>query len=192
MTMHSYRLPNGTVPVLLSGDTPEQLLDDATALLSYAADHPEVPPHRIAEMLFRTRTARRHRALAMVTDLGELVIAVQAIIDGREHPSVVRTDTPAGTRRVAYVFPGQGGQRPGMGRIFYESIPGFRAEVERCAEFRRFRVLRGSGLGLTGDQRQDLPYARHRAVPPSAGTGDSVEGGAGRAVSNRRASGRVG
>ena len=165
VTMHSYRLPNGTVPVLLSGDTPEQLLDDATALLSYAADHPEVPPHRIAEMLFRTRTARRHRALAMVTDLGELVIAVQAIIDGREHPSVVRTDTPAGTRRVAYVFPGQGGQRPGMGRIFYESIPGFRAEVERCAEF--FRPQFGdSPLDYLLDE--DLPAEDHaRTVQPA-------------------------
>jgi DNA replication protein DnaC len=58
--------------------------------------------------------------------------------------------------------------------------------------FRRFRLLRGSNLGLTGDQRQDLRYARHRVVPPSVGNRDSVEGGAGRAVSNRRAGGRVG
>ena len=63
-----------------------------------------------------------------------MVSALQAVIDGREHPSLVRSSTPATARRLAYVFPGQGGQRPGMGRLFYESIPAFRAEVDRCAE----------------------------------------------------------
>lgn len=130
----SYRLPNGTIPVLLSADTPNLVRDEAAALLSYMATHREVAPDRIAGMLFRTRIARRHRALAMVTNRNELVSALQAVFDGREHPSVVRTETPAGTRRRAYVFPGQGGQRPGMGRLFYETVPAFRAEVDRCAE----------------------------------------------------------
>src|SRR5271166_1447509 len=55
-----------------------------------------------------------------------------------------------------------------------------------------FRLLCGSGLGLTGGQRQDLPHARHRVVPPTAGTGGSVGGGAGRAVGSRGPGGRVG
>lgn len=58
----TYRLPNDTIPVLLSAETRELLRDEAVALLSYAADHPEVTPDRIAEMLFRTRIARRHQA----------------------------------------------------------------------------------------------------------------------------------
>jgi mycobactin polyketide synthetase MbtD len=130
----SYRLPNGTVPVLLSSDGPDLLRDEATALLAYAADHPDVTPQAIAGMLFRTRIARRHRALAMVSNRDELVGALRAVIDGREHPSLVRGGTPATARGLAYVFPGQGGQRPGMGRLFYEAIPAFRAEVDRCAE----------------------------------------------------------
>ncbi|WP_262491055.1 nocobactin polyketide synthase NbtC [Mycobacterium simiae] len=130
----SYRLPNGTMPVLLSADTPNLLHGEAAALLCYLATHPGVAPDRIAAMLFRTRIARRHRALAMVTDRDELVGALQAIIDNREHHSLVRATTPATGRRLAYVFPGQGGQRPGMARLFYEAIPAFRAEVDRCAE----------------------------------------------------------
>ena len=43
-------------------------------------------------------------------------------------------------------------------------------------KFRRFRVLRGSGLGVTGAWRQDLSHARHRVVPPSAGVGRAVGG----------------
>src|SRR6185369_6418659 len=62
----AYRLPNGTVPVLLSADTPELLISEAAALHAYATDHPEIAPDAIAAMLFRTRIARRHRALAMV------------------------------------------------------------------------------------------------------------------------------
>jgi mycobactin polyketide synthetase MbtD len=91
-------------------------------------------PQTIAAMLFHTRLARKHRALTMVTDRDELISALQAVIDGHEHPAVVRTDTSATARRVAYVFPGQGSQRPGMGRLFYESVPAFRVEVDRCAE----------------------------------------------------------
>jgi mycobactin polyketide synthetase MbtD len=134
VTTSSYQLPDGTIPILLSSDTPELLHDEATAVLSYAVDHSEVEPEAIAGMLFRTRTARKHRALAMVVNRNELVSALQAVVDGREHPSLVRADTPATGRQLAYVFPGQGGQRPGMGRLFYESVPAFRAEVHRCAE----------------------------------------------------------
>ncbi len=134
MTPLIYRLPNGATPVLLSSDSADLLQGEAAALLSYAADHPDVTPQAITGMLFRTRIARKHRALAMVANRDELLSALQAVIDGREHPSLVRTNTPAAARRLAYVFPGQGGQRPGMGRLFYESVPAFRAEVDRCAE----------------------------------------------------------
>jgi len=134
VSIPAYRLPNDRVPVLLSSDSRDLLRAEAAALLSYVADHPEVTAQAIAGMLFRTRAARRHRALAMVADQDELVSALRAVVDDREHPLLVRSNTSAVARRVAYVFPGQGGQRPGMGRLFYESSPAFRAEVDRCAE----------------------------------------------------------
>lgn len=133
MTIRSYRLPDGTVPILLSAATPDLVRQEAAGLLSYATAHPEAAPDPVADMLFRTRTARAHRALAMVTNRDELLDACKAIVDGRGHPSVVCNDTPAAARHLAYVFPGQGSQRPGMGRIFYESVPAYRAEVDRCA-----------------------------------------------------------
>jgi mycobactin polyketide synthetase MbtD len=161
VTPLTYRLPNGTIPVLLSADTPDLLHDEAAALLSYAADHPEVAPQAIADMLFRTRTARRHRALAMVADRDALVDALRSVIDGREHPSLVRTNTPATARRLAYVFPGQGGQRPGMGRVFYEMVPAFRAEADRCAE--------AFGAQL-GESPLDYLLDEHLPADDSAGT----------------------
>jgi mycobactin polyketide synthetase MbtD len=130
----TYRLPDDSIPVLVSADTRDLLQEEAAALLCYATDHPEVAPQEIADMLFRTRVARRHRALAMVADRDELLGALRAVLDGREHPSLVRTETTAKTRKFAYVFPGQGVQRPGMGRVFYDAVPAFRAEVDRCGE----------------------------------------------------------
>jgi mycobactin polyketide synthetase MbtD len=134
VTPLSYRLPNGCIPVLLSSDVANLLQAEAAAVLSYATGHPEITPQAISDMLFRTRIARKHRALAMVTNRDELITALQAVIDGREHPALVRGATPAIPRRLAYVFPGQGSQRPGMGRLFYDSVPAFRAEADRCAE----------------------------------------------------------
>ncbi|MGB9222310.1 nocobactin polyketide synthase NbtC [Mycobacterium sp.] len=137
MTARTHRLPDGTIPVLVSADTAELLRDEAAALLSYATNRPEVAPQAVADMLFRTRIARRHRALAMVADRAELLGTLRAVVDGREHPALVRANTAAASvraRRIAYVFPGQGVQRPGMGRLFYDSVPAYRAEVDRCAE----------------------------------------------------------
>ncbi|WP_421846084.1 nocobactin polyketide synthase NbtC [Mycobacterium sp.] len=125
-------MPNGTTPVLLSADTADLLRQEAAALLSYTVDYPETTPDTIADMLFRTRLARRHRALAMVSGRDELVNALRAVVDDHKHPALIQTNAPAAARRLAYVFPGQGQQHPGMGRLFYESIPTFRAEVDRC------------------------------------------------------------
>ena len=78
----TYRLPDDSIPVLVSAETRDLLYDEAAALLSYATDHPEVAPQEIADMLFRTRAARRHRALAMVADRDELLGALRAVLDG--------------------------------------------------------------------------------------------------------------
>jgi mycobactin polyketide synthetase MbtD len=152
VAISSYQLPNGAIPILLSADTRILLLDETTALLSYAADHPEVGPQAIAGMLFQTRTSRRHRALAMVANRDELLATLRAVVDGLDHPSLVRTSTPATARRLAHVFPGQGVQRPGMGRLFYESIPAFRAEVGRCAQAFEAQIGR-SPLSYLLDER---------------------------------------
>ncbi|MFI7671163.1 nocobactin polyketide synthase NbtC [Nocardia sp. NPDC049526] len=131
-TITSHLLPDGSIPVLLSAETPGLLRAEAAAILSYVSQHPAVPPDRVADMLFRTRVARRHRALAMVTDRDELVAALRSVANDHEHPSVIRTNAPAAARKLAYVLPGQGSQRPGMGKLFYDLSPAFRAEVDRC------------------------------------------------------------
>ncbi|NEW30005.1 nocobactin polyketide synthase NbtC [Nocardia cyriacigeorgica] len=130
--MSSHRLPDGTIPVLLSSDTDESLRREAAAILDYVDARPALTPDQVAAQLLRTRVPRRRRALAMVTDRDQLLAALRAVAAGEPHPAVVTSGAPARPRKIAYVFPGQGSQRPGMGRMFYEHSPVFRAAVDEC------------------------------------------------------------
>ncbi|WP_433661677.1 nocobactin polyketide synthase NbtC [Nocardia sp. CA-128927] len=129
--MSSYRLPDGTIPVLLSSDSAAGLRREATAIAAYSEDHPATPD-RVVDMLFRTRVARRYRALAMVTHRGELLEALHSVATGSAHPAVVSADGPATARRIGFVFPGQGSQWPGMGRRYYDISPHYRVGVDEC------------------------------------------------------------
>ncbi|WP_167472096.1 nocobactin polyketide synthase NbtC [Nocardia arthritidis] len=136
--MSSYLLPDGRVPVLVCSDTDDALRREAAALLAYLESRPGLTPDAVADMIFRTRTACRHRALVLASDRAELCAALAAVVSGAAHPAVVRTAKSATARKIGYVFPGQGSQRPGMGRPYYEHSPVFRAAVDECeAEFQR-------------------------------------------------------
>ncbi|WP_227984338.1 nocobactin polyketide synthase NbtC [Nocardia spumae] len=130
--MSSYRLPDGSVPVLLSADNPEALGREAAAVADYLAGHRAVTPDQVADMLFRTRVARRYRALVMATDRDSLLGGLRAVAAGEPHPDVVVSARAATRGRVAYVFPGQGSQRPGMGRMLYDHSEAFRTAVDEC------------------------------------------------------------
>ncbi|MGW5441209.1 nocobactin polyketide synthase NbtC [Nocardia asteroides] len=135
--MAEYRLPDGRVPVLLSSDSVDGLRAEAIALSDYLRAHPGVTAERLADMLFRTRVARRRRVLILATpsatDPAELLAALDAIAADQPHELVVRADTAASARKVGFVFPGQGSQRPGMGALFYELSDAYRAVVDECA-----------------------------------------------------------
>ncbi|MGQ4618132.1 nocobactin polyketide synthase NbtC [Nocardia sp. R7R-8] len=137
--MPDYRLPDGTVPVLLSSETADGLRAEAAAVLSYLENRPRVTPDQVADMLLRTRNARRRRALAMVGARAELLDALRSIVADTPHPAVVATAGVATARRIGFVFPGQGSQRPGMGKLYYEMSPAYRAEVDACVEIHEQR-----------------------------------------------------
>ncbi|GGL23338.1 hypothetical protein GCM10011588_42850 [Nocardia jinanensis] len=130
--MSSHRMPDGSIPVLLSADTPDLLREEAAAILAYAHEHTAVTAGEIADMLLRTRVPRRQRALVLVRDQETLAAASAAVAAGREHSAVIRSSAVV-ARKHTFVFPGQGGQRPGMGKVFYDGSSAYRDEVDRCA-----------------------------------------------------------
>ncbi|MDL9946668.1 nocobactin polyketide synthase NbtC [Gordonia sp. ABSL11-1] len=126
------RLPDGRVPILISSDTAELVVEEAAAIRDWVRAHPEVDPARVGAHLLRTRPARRHRALVTAVDHAQLADALDALAAGRVHPDVVRGAGAATPRRIAYTYPGQGSQRPGMGASYYRLSEHYRREVDAC------------------------------------------------------------
>lgn len=125
-----YLLPDGRVPVVVSADAAENIGRYAAAVARYVRTHPDLDIQRIAAYLLDARPVRRHRALIAATDRDQLLAALDAVAADKAHPDVVRGT--ASSHRIAYVYPGQGSQRPGMGAVDYRHSSTYRAAVDEC------------------------------------------------------------
>jgi mycobactin polyketide synthetase MbtD len=118
--------------VPLSGHDEEVLRADAAAILAYLDRQPTVTVGRVAAHLMRTRRTRRSRIVIRAGDRAELCEALRAVAAGEHHPlvSASAVSTPS---RLAFVFPGQGTQRPGMGADAYRELAGYRLTADTCS-----------------------------------------------------------
>ena len=92
---------------------------------------------RLADVAYSANTGRcdfNHRATIVAADTETLVERLDRLADGQGSPGV-QTGKASGLQhpKTAWLFTGQGSQRPGMGRELYESQPVFRAAVDRIA-----------------------------------------------------------
>nr|WP_190815998.1 type I polyketide synthase [Saccharopolyspora pogona] len=131
------REPEAAIPVvpwMVSGKTPEAARAQAERVLSHIEDRPELSPVDVAYSLGMTRAALDERAVMLGSDRDTLLTGLRAFADGCDVPEVVSGSVGNGGR-VGFVFAGQGGQWPGMGRGLYSVFPGFAdAFDEACAE----------------------------------------------------------
>lgn len=117
----------------------EEALATAIAKLAAFADAPgATEPADAAWTLATGRKPFRHRRAVAAADFAGLAAAL------REGAGVAgladRSDPP-----VHFLFPGQGAQHLGMGRVFYASEPRFRRVLDECSEI----LLPHLGLRLT-------------------------------------------
>ncbi|WP_308402775.1 beta-ketoacyl synthase N-terminal-like domain-containing protein, partial [Streptomyces sp. AC550_RSS872] len=120
-------------PVLLSAATSAALPAQAERLRTHLLDHPELPLGELAAALATTRTAFEHRAVLLAEDREELLDGLARLARGERPASLV--SGVADEVRSAFLFTGQGAQRPGMGRELYETFPVYaQALDEVCAE----------------------------------------------------------
>ena len=122
--------PDGRTPFVLSAHTEDLVRTDAAAILRYLDRAPDL--HDVAAHLVRTRRLRRHRAVIRAADRDELAAALRAVMAGDEHP-LVTSSSSTGAGRLAFVFPGQGTQWPGMGADAYRELPNYRSVADACA-----------------------------------------------------------
>ncbi|WP_460073178.1 type I polyketide synthase [Streptomyces sp. YKOK-I1] len=128
----------GVVPWVLSARSADALRAQAVRLLAHVED-PErtAPPLDIAHTLALGRTGFDHRAAAVGRDQDELISCVRALAEEREAPGLVRGERRRGGR-TAFLFSGQGSQRPGAGRDLYAAHPVFADALDAvCAELDR-------------------------------------------------------
>ncbi|MDO0924394.1 type I polyketide synthase [Streptomyces sp. TG1A-8] len=116
--------PAGDVPWVISARTAQGLRAQAERLLDHARSHPSVPLADTALSLATTRTPFTHRAVLLGADRDELLGQLSALADGTPLPATV-TGTARTGGRTAFLFTGQGAQRPGMGRELYGAFPVF-------------------------------------------------------------------
>ena len=112
----------------------ETALESAAAnLAQYLAKHPELP---LADVAYTLRVGRRdfaHRRAVRVEGSVGHSDAIAALTDKKRGAWGKALENPS----LVFLFPGQGSQSCGMGKILYESSSVFRAAVDECAEILR-------------------------------------------------------
>ncbi|MFF3484574.1 SDR family NAD(P)-dependent oxidoreductase [Streptomyces sp. NPDC002701] len=118
------------VPVVLSAQGEEALRGQAERLLRTVD---EASLTDIAYSAATTRAALRDRATVVAADRDELRRALTALAEGTTAPGVL-TGTTLATGRTAFLFTGQGSQRPGMGRELVRAFPVFAKALQEAAD----------------------------------------------------------
>ncbi|MFI2204150.1 type I polyketide synthase [Streptomyces sp. NPDC020192] len=121
------------LPVPLSAATGAGVRAQALRLAAHLAEHPELAPQDVAFSAATTRAALSSRAVVLADDRAGLLAALTALAEDRPSPAVVTGTAAAGTRRITFVFPGQGAQWAGMAVPLLETSPAFAATWAACA-----------------------------------------------------------
>ncbi|MBQ1076239.1 SDR family NAD(P)-dependent oxidoreductase, partial [Micromonospora sp. C31] len=120
------------VALVVTGHTPAALAANADRLAAHLADRPD---HELPHVAYTSATRRgdlEHRAAVVAADTAEAIAALREVAAGRTPPdaTIGRPLAP----RPAFLFTGQGSQRPGMGRALHATYPVFRAAFDEvCA-----------------------------------------------------------
>ncbi|MEU5926559.1 SDR family NAD(P)-dependent oxidoreductase, partial [Streptomyces antimycoticus] len=117
------------VPWVLSGRSETALRAQAGRLRAQLEERPELRPLDVGYALATGRSAFGHRAVVVGAERQELLRSLAELASGTAQ------ETVADTGKTAFLFTGQGAQRPGMGRELYDVFPVFAAAFDAvCAE----------------------------------------------------------
>ncbi|MGW1997079.1 type I polyketide synthase [Embleya sp. NPDC001921] len=122
------------VPWLLSARTPQALRDQAQRLHAHIDAHPEIDPIAVAHTLATRRTTFDHRAAVVADKREDFLLGLTALAQGQVSTTTLRHHHTPAAGRVAFMYTGQGSQRPGMGGQLRVTHPVFAEAFENaCA-----------------------------------------------------------
>ncbi|MFF3426897.1 type I polyketide synthase [Streptomyces sp. NPDC002602] len=151
----------GATPWLLSARTPEALRAQAALLAERLADR-RVPADAVGHALLTSRSDFEHRAVVLGTGHEEFAAALRATAAGEPADGTVTGAVRATGRGPVFVFPGQGGQWPGMAAELLDTAPAF---ASRWAECER-ALTPHTGFSITETVRSGAPLDRVEVVQP--------------------------
>ncbi|WNI26190.1 type I polyketide synthase [Streptomyces sp. ITFR-16] len=126
-------LPEPPAPWPLSARTESALRAQAGRLHGHLAAAPGLRAHDVGRTLALGRTAFRHRAVVLPGDRDEQLAALAALASGGR-PARAVYGSAAAPPPTAYLFTGQGSQRPRMGAELYELRPVFAKALDEVCE----------------------------------------------------------
>lgn len=112
--------------VVLSARTPSALEKATEQLATHIGAYPET---NLADVAYTLQTGRRtfqHRRTFMASNLADMYDLLKS-----NNPQRVFTNT--GTKKVTFLFPGQGAQHIHMAADLYRTMPAFREHIDHCA-----------------------------------------------------------
>ncbi|WP_328336474.1 type I polyketide synthase [Streptomyces violaceus] len=121
-------VPQGVVPLALSGKTPDALREQASRLAAFLEDRPEAALHDVALSL-TSRAAFDHRGVVVAGTRQEALSRLIALGENTSVPTAVH-----GGGGVVFVFPGQGAQWVGMALGLLSESVVFAEWMARCGE----------------------------------------------------------
>ncbi|WP_381558037.1 SDR family NAD(P)-dependent oxidoreductase [Streptomyces eurythermus] len=123
---------DGIAPLVLSARTQAALQAYADRLRGAFLDDPGMRPADAGLALLTARARFEHRAVVGGADREELLHALRALAEGREHPCVARHQAVPADGGTVFVFPGQGSQWPAMAEGLLDRSVAFRESAEAC------------------------------------------------------------
>ena len=122
----------GPIALPLAAGSGPALRETGARLAAHLRAHPDLDPADVSVSLATGRARLGHRAVVVGEGREALLAGLDSLAAGEDTAAVI-TGTPA-AGRTAFLFTGQGAQRPGMGAGLYAASPVFaQALEETCA-----------------------------------------------------------
>ncbi|QLE49252.1 type I polyketide synthase [Nostoc sp. C057] len=116
----------------LSAKHPQALSELAQRYIKYFSSHPDIVLGNITHTSQVGRTHFSHRLAIIAADNAQMQQQLQAYLDTTEVIGIHHGQTSQQTKKIAFLFTGQGSQYCHMGRQLYQTQPSFRQTLDQC------------------------------------------------------------